>query len=102
KDGGPAPAPLQQLRATDVERRLIVLHGLRPDQLVGRQLGDIVLADLRGKDRPVQRTHAGELQVERLRVEAFDGDVEVVLQRERDGVVEGQIDGADDGDGRSR
>ena len=45
-----AAAPRQQLRAAEVERRLIVLDGLRADQLIGRELGDVVLADGRRQE----------------------------------------------------
>ena len=92
-----AAAPRQQLRAAEVERRLSFWTRLRADQLIGRELGDVVLADGRRQHRPVERADAGDLQVEGLRVQPLDRDLEVVLERERDGLVERQVERAGGG-----
>ncbi len=76
------------LRETQVVGERVVHDTLAADQLARRQRHLVVLSQGRAEQWPITRPRSGNRQVEGLRIQPFDGDVQVLFERETHGVVE--------------
>ena len=87
-----AAAPWQRLHDAGVVGRGVVLDDRAAVELVRGRLHDGALAELRGRrsaDTPAQDPR--DVQVEGLRVQPLDRELQVALERTRRGLLERQI-----------
>ena len=77
------PPQRSALRDAGVVGGRVVLHDVAAVQLVGRRVHERALTERRVERRPVGGAQPRDVQVEGLRVEPFDGELQVALERAR-------------------